>query len=273
MMDVWITLKKDWPYPERTVDVTTNYITTLEWAFLDPSWLELSDTNQAENATNVPYHLYMKIDMQTDHAAGTDTIWTYDYNIIDFVPLEPHWTVFDISLCYSQINKAHFVIDFPGTHKEWAWGSLPVVKDWLMMSLAIWGQVESQLRISNIEFDFTAENKTANQAAIVTALFTILDIVPVKGNPEHIIEQKSLPWISEQLNKSVSAGKFEFLIPDPNNPQQTGAVLTAIPTSFRKVERWDVSLGERFGPKGPAIYTAGALAGISIGVAILGLII
>jgi len=273
LMDVWITVKTDWPYPEHVGEDTTNYITTLEWSFLDPAWIETTDNSQNVNSTSVPYHLYMKIDMQDNHIAGTDVVWKYDYNIYDFTPSPPHWTAFDISLCYDQFEKAHFVIGFPGSHKEFVWGNIPVVKDWMLLSIGIWGEIETHLRISNIEFDFVAENKTEGQNATVIVLFTLLDVAPVKGDPDHILEQKPLKWVAKRLEWAVDNGQFNVLIPNPDKPDQTGTVLTAIPKSFYEVKRWDVSLEQRYGPKGPEIYTAGEMAGIGIGVAILGLLI
>jgi len=273
LMDVWITHKENWPFPEHVGEDVTNYKTILEWSFLDPSWIDFTDNDDVANATNVPYHLYLKLDMQDNHIAGTDIVWVYDYNIIDFTPTPPHWTTFDISLCYDQFEKEHFVIAFPGDHKEFVWGNIPVVKEWALLSIAIWGQIETHLRVSNIEFDFVAANKTTNQDARVVVLFTILDVAPFKGDADDILEQKPLKWIKNQLQWAVNNDKFEVLIPNPEHPDQTGRILKAIPNSFEAVERWDVSLKDRYGPKGPKIYTAGAGWTAGIVAVVLGLLL
>lgn len=142
-----------------------------------------------------------------------------------------------------------------------------------MISIDAWGQINDRLRVYDIEFDFRPENKTAGTEAYVTALSSILDITPVKGDAEHIVDQKPLDWIANQLEYAVNSGQFKFLIPNPQDPTQTGAVLTAIPQSFLEVDRFDVNFGKRFGPKGKGIYTAGAGWTAGIVAVVLGILV
>ena len=120
---------------------------------------------------------------------------------------------------------------------------------------------------SNIEFDFDAPNPTSpNSTAVyaevqpnITAIFTILDKAPIEGSLDHVVEQTPLKEVADSLKDGVTGGLFVLVIPDPEHPGQTLIELTAIPESFREVDRWDVKPGDRYGPKGPAIYTAGKL--------------
>ena len=233
MMDVWITIKEDWPYPEHDGADVTNYKTMLEWSFLDPSWVDTTDNEQTDDLLRVPYHLYLKIDMQENHIAGSDITWTYDYNIMDFTPSPPHWTAFDISYCHYHLDKKHFVVDFPGSHQDFVRGHIESVKKMMLLSIAYWGEIETHLRVTNIEFEYVADKH------IVSAIFTILGRAPVEGDPDHVVEQKRLDWIQGQLESAVKRNQFQVRIPDPKNPDQTLQILTADRRSFREVDRWD----------------------------------
>jgi hypothetical protein len=269
LMDVWITVKEGWPPSDHYGVEVTNYKTTLEWSFLASDWNDLSDEANT-NLTDIPYHLYLKVDAFMNSVTGSAISWTYDYNIVDFTPAPPHWTDFDISLCYDQMKMAHFVIAFPGEHDEFVAEHISMVKDEVLWMVCALGQIETHLRVSNIELDFVPSNVTGKSSKVVT-IFSILDVPDVKGDPDHIIQQKPLKTIASQLKAAVEGGAFQIEIEDKHGKHEP---ISAIKDSFIEIdERWDVRLRPGYGPKGPGIYTSGDMALISIGIVTLGILI
>ncbi|XP_046582848.1 uncharacterized protein LOC124290196 [Haliotis rubra] len=208
-MDTWIGKRKDFP-------PGLNQTSFWEWYFSTDNWL-ISEFGPS--IRKAPMRLKINI-------PGVNA--TYIYNIFDFTEDEPDIMMFDVSDCYEKGDLRNFRFTLKGN--AWAISPKPKLFKYNMATAITNAMGISGPRIQAVQADF--DNKG------VYVVFTLLGPPPIKGDTGNPINSISSDTAANNFRRTLDSGQFSFqsTIVKPVSGTRT-YTYTGVPHSMKEVIR------------------------------------
>ncbi|CAH1252265.1 Hypp9244 [Branchiostoma lanceolatum] len=181
------------------------------------------------------------------------------YNTYAFDNSQPKFEFFDINHCFPAENRKRLQVQFPAAYFSQVFSNQTLFKEEMLLALVQTGQV-SPLRVIDIKLDYDDSRRILVQ-------FTLLDKAPIAGSVYCSGGCRAETPLQEAINKvksAVNSNQFTVQMPNPKDPTRPLA-LTAYPDKYRD----DLTV-----PGAPQQgYSSGDMAGLAMGMIILGLLI
>ncbi|XP_064645649.1 uncharacterized protein LOC135498987 [Lineus longissimus] len=233
--DVWITQRNDWPQ-----GATNNFTSTWEWYFSTSDWVTASG-QVFERGEPMMLEL-------TAPKFGIHFI----YNVFDFNEQQPDLWNYDISQCYTYLDRRHFQFALPGNFKGIVDVNKKLFRYFVLLSVTATAHV-SVLRVNNIQVDFDEND--------ILVTFTLLDRAPISGDVPMVVQEVPLDTASKLITDNINAGTFKVnMFVDTN---QDPVTLTAKPYSVKEVIR-EVVTGASTG------YSVGIMVAVALAMLLVG---
>lgn len=235
--DVWIATRTDWPASSPGKN------STWEWYFARQGWRE---------STGLTYVFGMPL-MLSVHS---DDYGSIVYNTYNFDEEEPEIWNFDISKCYNYTNRQDFSFKIPGSYQTNVAPNLEGFRYNVILAVHNAATV-STLRITNVKVDYDASN--------ILVSLTLLGTPTIQGDVTSPVTQVSLNTAATLLTNAINSNQLKISV---GKSQGQTTMLTAQPYSLKQYSH-TVSKGYYVPPKAKTTYSAGAVAGLGVAMAVV----
>ncbi|XP_033725682.1 LOW QUALITY PROTEIN: uncharacterized protein LOC117315550 [Pecten maximus] len=235
--DVWIATRTDWPASNPGKN------STWEWYFARQGWRESTG------------HTYV-FGMPLMLSVHSDNYGSIVYNTYNFDEEKPGITDFDISKCYNYTNRQDFAFKIPGSYQVNVAPNLQGFKYNVILAVHKAATVSS-LRISDVKVDYDASN--------ILVSLTILGTPNVQGDVNNPVTQVSLSTAATLLTNAINSNQLRISV---STAQSQNKMLTAQPYSLKQSSH-TVQKGYYVPPKTKTSYSAGAVAGLGVAMAVV----
>lgn len=247
--DVWVGVKKN-PH----LQLKENYV----WYFASPLTNEILG-RQGPKLPSLPTLDKVPVKMEK-YISLMEGLPHVIYNIYDYNSEIPHTHKHDVSLCFSPSQMRHFKFDLPANSLNKTFYLRENVKYAAMQTLATTAKV-SPIRINRLEL-----NETATALEVT---FTVLEKPSIVGDVPGAGMDSSMAEAVELIRDTLDSSQ---LVVHVKFGLGTGGLffdekLVGLPGTLREIDRDD---GFIRGKETLVGYTSGDMAGLAIGMIILG---
>ncbi|XP_060074037.1 uncharacterized protein LOC132553779 [Ylistrum balloti] len=234
--DVWVATRTDWP------PGSVGQNSTWEWYFARQGWRESTG------------HTYV-FGMPLMLSVTSNNYGSIVYNTYNFDEEKPEPWDFDISRCYNYTNRQDFAFKIPGSYQTMVASNLQGFKYNVLIAVHKAATV-STLRITNIKIDYDDSN--------ILVFLTLLGTPRIQGDVNNPVTQVSLSTAATLLTNAINSNQLRISA----GTGQTMTTLTAQPYSLTQSSH-TVEKGYYVPPKTATTYSAGAVAGLGVAMAVV----
>ncbi|XP_045601175.1 uncharacterized protein [Procambarus clarkii] len=245
--DVWVGIKKN-----LLLKVNETYV----WYFASPLTYDKLGAAPGAPLPVIPTVDKVPIKMEKYFTQLEDQLPHVTHNFYGFDSDVPTTHTHDIATCYSPDQMRHFQFDMPSNSLKLVSNRRENLKYALMESLSNVGKV-TPLRINRIELEETA--------AALQVVFTLLEKPTVQGDAKFPLDENTMDEAAMEIQKTIDDSQLVVSVEVPNKVKPV--TLVVLHGTMKEVERDD---GHTRGTNTLTGYSPGDMAGLAIGMLILG---